>query len=505
MDIITASQAAALIADGSTVVSGGFGSCGHPDLLTQALRRSFLHTGSPNTLTLLFAAGQGDKAGRGLDQLALDGLVVKAIGGFWGLCPALAEMAVQGRLQAHNWPQGVISKLFSKIAAHEPGLITRIGLGTFVDPEHGGGVIGSQQAQSLVEPITIKGQRYLLYPTLPLDYALLRGSVSDECGNISLESETSFMDVLAQAQAVKNCGGKVIVQVKHITASGNLKPADVKIPGFLVDYVVLAQDAEHPQTYGRHHAVGYTQRTAVVEPVTFDTVPVARRIIASRAARELHKYPRANINLGIGIPALIGAYAKRLGIEGFTVSVESGVVGGIPDEGLCFGASLNPQAIVDQAALFDFYDGGGLDVAFLGFGEIDKAGNVNVSRFGTRLPGAGGFINISQTAKHLYFCGTTTADGATVSLGHDGRVEQIRSGRISKFVERVGHLTFNAPEALRRGQQVTYITEVGVFRLTPTGLCLVELAAGVSLDTVRKVVNFTLDVSPDLEVMTFSL
>ncbi|MDD0973038.1 acyl CoA:acetate/3-ketoacid CoA transferase [Pseudomonas fontis] len=499
MELITASEAAALITNGATLVSGGFGSCGHPDVLTKALRDSFLRTGMPSNLTLLFAAGQGDKAGKGLDQLALDGLVKKAIGGFWGLCPALAKMAVEGRIEAHNWPQGAISKLFSRIAAGEPGLITKIGLGTFVDPAIEGGVIGASGADPIVEPISIKGEDYLLYPSMKVDYALLRGSVSDECGNISFESETSFMDAMAQAQAVKNCGGKVIVQVKKITASGNLKPAEVKVPSFLVDFVVLADDAEHPQTYGRHYEAAYTSRTGNAPPVALDEVAMAKRVIASRAARELANYPGANINLGIGIPAIVGAYAKKIGVADFTLTVESGVVGGVPDEGLSFGASLNPQAIVEQAALFDFYDGGGLDVSFLGFGEVDRFGNVNVSKFGERLPGAGGFINISQTAKNIYFCGTATTRGNTLSVDAAGRVTNVTQGKISKFVNEVGQLTFNADTALRRGQQVHYITEFGLFKLTESGIELVEIVAGVGIDIIRDVVPFHFDVAIDLK------
>lgn len=505
MKVLTAEDVASLINDSATVISGGFGSCGHPDMLTTALQQRYLQTSSPSGITLIFAAGQGDKAGKGLDRLAEPGLVAKAIGGFWGLCPRLANLATSGKIEAHDWPQGIMSKLFSIIASGSPGILSKVGIGTFVDPLIDGGVINSN-TKPLVRRIHIdnKGD-YLFYPSLPVDFTLIRGTTSDQDGNISLEAETSYMDVLAQAQAAKTRGGRVAVQVKSLVARGAIKPYDVRIPGFLVDYVVLAKEKDHPQTYGTHFNPSYTTYSDSRDGIDLSKFPIAKRIIAARAAVELSKHPGSNVNLGIGIPALVGAYAQKLGIRDFTLTVESGTVGGTPDEGLSFGASIGPTAIIEQSALFDFYDGGGLDVAFLGFGEIDLDGNVNVSRLGNKFTGAGGFINISQNAKKIVFCGTLTADGGEVEIRKDGTVSVIKKGKIRKIVEKVNHLTFNARRARESNIEVMYITELAAFSLTQDGLTLVEIAAGISPDDLNEITGFKMQTSSQLKVMEYTI
>ncbi len=500
MKIITAHEAAQLVQDGWTVVPGGFGSCGHPDTLTQALRRRFDETGSPRDLSLLFGAGPGDKAGQGVDMLAVPGLVAKAIGGFWGLCPALADMGLKGVIDAHNWPQGVVSKLFAAIAAGAPGVLTHVGLDTFVDPDVEGGVIDRRKFAPLVQKLDFDGRPHLFYPARRVDCALLRGTACDSDGNITFDEETSYMDALAQAQAAHNSGGIVIVQVKQLLEGPVPNHRDVKIPGFLVDYVVLAPQHRHPQTYGTFYDPAYTGAPAVRRPAPAKAFSCAKRIVAHRAALELARHPGANVNLGIGIPALIGAQARALGMADFTLTVESGLIGGVPDEGLSFGAVMHPRAVIEQSALFDFYDGGGIDVAFLGFGQVDTRGNVNVSKFGGRFVGSGGFINISQSAKKIVFCGTLTAGGLAVEIV-DGRLRIAREGRTCKFHTHVSQLTFNGERAAAQGKEVLYITERAVFRLGAGRLELVELAPGIDVADIGRAVDCDFDVAPALKPM----
>ncbi|MEJ8674120.1 acyl CoA:acetate/3-ketoacid CoA transferase [Chromobacterium amazonense] len=494
MKVITATQAASLIEDGWWVVPGGFGCCGHPDSLSKALRKRFLETGRPRGLNLLFASGAGDKQARGLNAWALDGMLNRVIGGFWGFCPALVQMAREQRIEAHNWPQGVISKLFSSIASGSPGLLSKVGLGTFVDPRLEGGVIEGCH-RPLVESVRFREEDYLFYPAPKVDCALLRGTVADAQGNISLSGETSYMDALSQALAARNSGGLVIVQVQSIDDK-QLPPADVRIPGMLVDYVVLTEDS-HPQTYGTPYDAAYTSNQAKQSAVEAVPPSLAKHLIVARAAEEMRKHDGAHINLGIGIPALLGAEARAQGWSDYTLSIESGLIGGIPDEGLAFGAVRNPDAILEQSALFDFYDGGGIDVAFLGFGEVDAMGNVNVSRFGGRLPGAGGFINISQTAKKVVFCGTLTTSGLTLEIRH-GALHVRQEGRVRKFCPQVAQLTFSAEQAVERGQQVLYITERAVFSLEREGLMLRELAPGITPQQLRAAMDCPFHISNSL-------
>ena len=504
MKLISKKEAASLIQDNWCIVTGGFGSCGHPDTLTQTLRNRYLETKSPTNLRLFFAAGSGDKQGKGLDALAIPGLVIHAIGGFWGLCPELIEMARRGELEAHNWPQGIISKLFSSIAAGSPGLFSKVGLNTFIDPNMEGGVIETGQYKSLVERISIKGSDYLFYPAQQINCALLRGTSSDKNGNISFGEETSYMDALAQAIAAKNSGGIVIVQIKNVIENHEMALPQVKIPSFLVDYIVIADEDNHPQTYGNAFEPAYTCRTALSAQKEKQVFNLAKQIIADRAALELQEHRGSNINLGIGIPALIGASAKKMGFSNFTLSVESGLIGGIPDEGLSFGASINPQAIIEQAALFDFYDGGGLDVAFLGFGEVDSKGNVNVSKLGDKFPGSGGFINISQSAKKVVFCGTLTTKGLEVAI-NNSRLEIVREGSIKKFVNHVSHLTFNGKDAQANNQKIMFITERCVFILDHDELVLTEIFPGISVADLEKVINFKFKIHPELKVMKITI
>jgi propionate CoA-transferase len=478
MKMITATEAASLIEDNWTITTGGFGSCGHPEEITAAIEARFRSEGSPRQLDLLFAAGQGDRAGRGLNRLAHPDLVRRAIGGFWGLVPALGDLVRRNLIEAHNWPQGVISHLFRATAAGQPGIITKVGLRTFIDPDGGGGCLNGVTGQTLIRKLRLDGEDYLFYPRIPIHCAIIRGTRADTRGNITMEREVSFQDGLAQAQAAHNCGGIVIAQVSEVVPAGTLPPQQVKVPGILVDYIVVARAEYHSQTYGEAYNPAYAE--AGLPEIAPASTPAVRRIIARRALRELEGRQGAVVNLGIGIPAEIGAEAFAAQVRDFTLTVESGPVGGVPATGLSFGAVANPEAVIDQSCQFDFYDGGGIDMAFLGFAQVDSTGNVNVSRFRGGMPGVGGFVNISQAAKRVVFCGSFTAGPADIRVD-GGRLRIHRDGEVRKFVSSVEQVSFSGAYASECGRDITYVTERAVFKLSRGVLRLVELAPGIDL------------------------
>ena len=462
--VVSAAEALALVRDGDTVATSGFVGIGFAENLAVALEARFLATGTPRGLTLVYAAGQGDGKDRGLNHLGHEGLVARVIGGHWGLVPKLQKLAVENKIEAWNLPQGVITHLFRDIAAGKPGHLSRVGLGTFVDPRFGGGRINERSTAELVRLMVIDGQEYLFYKAFPIHVALIRATTADPEGNLTMEHEALTLESLAVAMAVHNSGGIVIAQVKRVAEAHSLSPRNVKVPGVLVDCVVVAEKPEyHWQTFAEPYSAAYAGEMRVpvasVEPMPMGV----RKIVARRAALELR--PNSVVNLGIGMPDGIATVAaEERVIDLITLTTEPGVVGGIPAAGANFGAGVNTQAIIDQPYQFDFYDGGGLDIAFLGLAQADAEGNVNVSKFGTRLAGAGGFINISQNAKKVVFVGSFTAGGAT------------------KFLREVEHRTFSGREAWRRGQPVLYVTERAVFGLHERGIELLEVAPGLDIE-----------------------
>jgi len=478
--IVSTDEAIAIIRDGDTLAFSGFVGSGTPDELIGALAKRFTETGSPRDLTLVFAAAPGNGKDRGLNRLAQDGMIKRAVGGHWGLVPKLSAMAVEGRIEAYNLPLGTLSQLFRDIAGHRAGTLTKVGLRTFVDPRQQGGKINGRTTDDLVRLMRIDDEEWLFYKAFPISVALLRGTTADLGGNITMEREALTLDNLALAMAAKNSNGFVIVQVERVCAHGMLNPRHVQIPGVLVDCVVLARPENHAQTYATVYNPAFSAELKVpldmLGPMPLDE----RKIIARRCAFEL---PMGGVvNLGIGMPEGVAQVANEEKVLNYvTLTAEPGVIGGLPQSGLDFGAAVNTDAVIHQNQQFDFYDGGGLDMACLGMAQVDADGHVNVSRFGPRLAGAGGFINISQSSRRVLFAGTFTTGGLEVKV-ENGELKILREGKAKKFIKQVEQITFNGAYAAESGQPVLYVTERCVFRRGRDGMELIEVAPGIDVD-----------------------
>lgn len=479
---VSADDAAALIRDGDTVaLMGGGGGLMEATALFQAVERRFLATQAPRGLTVVHALGIGDKATRGMNCFAHEGLVRRVIGGHWVWSPRMQQLARDNRIEAYILPGGVSSQLFRAIGAGQPGLITHVGLGTVCDPRHGGGRMNAAAQDDLAEVMTLDGREYLRYKPYPVHVALVRASAADEDGNISFEHEAANLDAQSIALAARNSGGRVIVQVRERLPRGALKAREVRIPAAWVDAIVVDPDQRTSYDIPFDPTLsGELTGSARLAPEVPQEEPFSeRQAVARRAACEL--VAGAVVNYGVGIPDAVAKLVVRRGeLDAIHQTIEHGTYGGSLLDGVLFGYARNASAVLDAPTQFDFYGGGGLDIAFLGFGEFDQHGSVNVSRLGGLTVGPGGFIDIAQNARKVVFCGTFAAKGVQLATG-DGQMRVVQQGRVRKLVAQVDQVTFSGPQALQRGQTVLYLTERASFRLTAAGVELFEVAPGIDL------------------------
>ena len=492
-------EAVELIKSNDTVnISAAGGGYMDADAIYTGIEKKFLETGEPNNLTLMHVIGVGSGNETGIGRFAHKGLVKRVVGGHWLWSKNMGQMAMNEEIEAYNLPQGVLSLLTREIAAGRPGLLTPVGLHTFIDPRIQGGKLNKKATENLVELVNFQGQEMLFYKAFPINVSIIRGTTADEAGNISTEMEPADLHILASAQVAYNSGGIVIAQVKRIVKKDTLNPRMVRVPGHMVTAIV--PQPQQWQTWESEYnpAICGTHKVpmSAIAPLDFDI----RKMVARRAALELK--PALVVNLGIGIADGVANIAAEEGIlEKFTFSIEMGIIGGVPTKGVIFGGAWNPDCMISMPDQFDFYHGGGLDMAFLGTGQVDQFGNVNVSNFGTRIPGTGGFVDISQNAKAVVFCGTFTNGDIEVEAA-DGNLRILKDGRNKKFVNNVNQITFSGEYASQKGQPVIYVTERAVFKLENKKLLLTEIAPGVNLEEdILAHMEFKPEIADNLKTM----
>ena len=496
-EIITAKQAAELITDRAIIGMGGMGYAGWPNEIAEAIAERYTESKHPENISLRMACFLGDHFERNPDCFAIDGLIAEWNASILGN-KKLCNMVFENKIECHCIPQGVAVNLWREIAAHRPGIMTKVGLGTFVDPRIDGGKMNSITKHDAAELINLNGEEYLFFKSFPVDFAILRGSYADEDGNITFSNDGMINEGLQIALAAHNTGGKVILQVEYVAASGSLKPKAVQIPGILVDYIVVA---EKPESSWQSRSTEYDPAFSGELRKPLKRIPAMplteRKIIARRCAMEIKT---GNVvNLGVGIPTDIASVAAEEGVsDNFILSTEAGSVGGVPASQDNFGSAYNPQATMAHGAMFDMIDGGGLDITFLGMGEMDRHGNVNVSKFGPQLPGCGGFIDITSATKSVVFGGTFMAK-AKLSFA-DGKIHIDEEGKFKKIVDQVEQITFSAEYTTV--SKVLYVTERCVFRLIDKHLVLTEIAPGIDLQRdILDLMDTKPVVSPDLKLM----
>ena len=499
--VMSSEEAVKLVKDGDTILCTGFVGT-YPEELYVKLEERFLETAEPRNLTVVYGAGQGDGKYRSINHFAHQGMLKRLIGAHFNFLPKLWPMVLENQIEFYCFPQGSLLQLFRAMSARQPGLMTKTGLKTFADPRVEGGKMNAKtkECEDIVKLVEVNGQEYLHYQPIKLDVAFIRGTTADEAGNISMEKEFTFSEAYSVALATKSQGGIVIAQVERLTAAGAIHPHQVKVPGQFVDVVVVAQPEYHHQSNNTVYEPAFTGevRKPLAEVSAMELNE--RKVICRRGAMELGK--DVLVNLGVGVPDGIPVVAKEEGLaDEITLTVESGPYGGMPAPGLDFGASYNPTAILEQTNMFDLYDSGMMDVVYLGLAQADGAGNVNVSKFGPRVAGCGGFVNITQNAKKVVFCGTLMAGGLQVEV-KNGKLKIVQEGKTKKFINRVDQITFSGDYARESGQKVFYMTERAIFELMPNGLMLTEIAPGVDLQKdVLANIEFEVNVSPNLKLM----
>jgi propionate CoA-transferase len=497
--VITAQEAAMLIRDGVTIGASTQGLAGWAEEIAIAIEERFQQSGHPKNITLVHSCTCGDYKKRGTTRLGHEGLTKRLICGHTLTSPNMINLIENNKIECYLLPQGVICQLWRAIAGKKIGVITSVGLGTYVDPRFEGGKITSITKEDLVSLIEINGQEQLFYKPFSIDVALIRGTVADENGNLNMDNESVIMEALPLAMAARNSGGLVIAQAQDLAMANTLHPKNIKVPGTLIDFVVIAKPENHhqtQQTYFNPVLAGHVK----VPMNEIPKIPLdARKIIGRRAAVELATGDV--INLGVGIPAVIPSVIAEEGLTNIvTTTTELGVFGGVPTIGLDFGGAINAEAMIEHAAMFDYYDGGGLDVTFVGLAQVDKTGNVNVSRFGNRVAGPGGFINITQNSKKVVFCGMFST--GSEEIVENGRLRIIKEGKAKKFVSKVEQITFSGEFAQRKGYPVIFVTERGIFKLENRELILIEISPGVDLERdILGMMEFKPRISPDLVSM----
>jgi len=507
-NFVTAKEAAEMVEDGKTLCPIAMTLVSACESILKELEKSFLETGHPNKLTLLHSCGQSDRKD-GIQHLAHEGMVKQIIGSHWGLQPKWMEMIAKNQVEAYCLPQGQIAQLYRSMACGLPGKMSKVGLGTFIDPRYEGGKMNdcTKKLEDIVDIINYRNEEYMFYREIPIDICLIRGTTCDEMGNLTTTEEAMKLEVLPAVMATKRYGGKVIAQVKRVTSNGMINPKEVTVPGVFIDAIVVCEnpDVDHRQTSSWVYDPSYSGEFRVlnnnIEPAPFNE----RKLIARRGTLEV--YPGAVINLGTGIPNdMVGKVCNEEGIlDDVMITVESGIYGGVQAGGVDFGIGQNLCAMIGHHEQMDYYNGAGVDITYMGLGELDGQGNVNSTKMGPRCTGAGGFIDITQNAKKVVFCGTFTASGAKYEF-KDGKINILQEGKIRKMVSKVAQISFNGPMAREKRQKVVIVTERATFELTEVGVMLTEIAPGIDLQTqVLDMMDFKPFVSPKLKIMDADL
>eukprot|EP00754_Rhynchopus_humris_P048201 Rhum_TRINITY_DN7620_c0_g10::Rhum_TRINITY_DN7620_c0_g10_i1::g.24011::m.24011/K01026/pct; propionate CoA-transferase len=486
--IVSLRDAVSWVHTGDTVGVGGFLAMNSPEALLRGLGEHYAESRSPADLTLMFGGGPGDRDQLGLNHFGQKGMVKRAIGSHYFNCPKLAQLVKDNEVEGYNLPLGSTSRMMREAARHGPGFITTVGVNTYLDPATGtGGKLNSITTEDLIVPVEIEGKRYLMYKPIPLNVALIRGTTADANGNISMEREGLVADDFVMAMAAKNSGGIVIVQVEHIAATNSIPSRRVHIPGAFVDAVVVAEKHEHRQSYFSTYNPSWSGEIRLpTEEIT--PAPLSLyKIVARRAAFELRADDMVNVGKGSYPNALASVASEEKIMDRLTTSTEPGVIGGTGAAGKNFGPASNFEAIVSLDKLFDFYTGGGLDVAFLGFAQVNEKGDVNVSRFGDRIAGPGGFPEISHATPTVVYMGSFTTDGLEVALEKQrfpgtNALRIVKEGATSKFTKSLLETSFCGQDAMARHQHVLFVTERCVFKLEPGGLRLTEVAPGIDVE-----------------------